>query len=63
MSYIIVWRNSHKSPHILLDDHGFKEVFGTYGQAEEFAKDMLHDQGQDDPYFRDYAIYQEATEE
>lgn len=61
MSYIIVWRNSHKSPHILTDDHGFKEVFGTYGQAEEFAKYMM-DQWPDDSYFRDYAIYQEAEE-
>ncbi len=61
MSYIIVWRNSHKSPHILTDDHGFKEVFETYEQAEEFAKYTM-DQWPDDSYFRDYAIYQEAEE-
>lgn len=62
MSYIIVWRNSHRDPHILTDDHGFKEMFETCEQAEEFAKDMLQDQGPNDPHYHDYAIYQEAEE-
>ncbi len=41
MGYIIVWRNSHKEPHIDTTAHDFKEEYSTYDLAKESAEAMM----------------------
>lgn len=57
MSYIIVWRQGLKEPHVHLSDHDFLETYSTYEQAKEAAEEM-HDIN--DKWYCDYAIFQES---
>ncbi len=56
MGYIIVWRNSYRDPHIMLNDHSFKEEYSTYEDAKKEAE-----AANDNELFIDYAIYEEVT--
>lgn len=61
MSYIIVWRNSHRDPHVSVDTHDFIETYSTYEEAKESADQTVEHQGPESPWYYDYAIYEEAT--
>lgn len=60
MEYIVVFRNSHRDPHILLDSHDFKESFSSYESAKEYADQIVEQQGPRDPHYFDYQIYEES---
>jgi len=62
MSYIIVWRNSHRDPHLDTDSHGFKEEYSTYDQAKEAADkiERSENEGEQSPWYFDYQIYEEV---
>lgn len=63
MSYIIVWRNSHREPHLELGAHDFLETFPTYEDAKEAAEEAVEDLAsrvEEVRFFHDYKIYQEA---
>lgn len=60
MSYIIVWRNSHRDPFVDVQSNSFLETYISYESAEREAKSMLSCNPQD-PHFIDYAIYEEAN--
>lgn len=61
--YIIVWRNSHKSPHLSETDHGFLESFDSFERAKEYADEIVEQEGKDNGrYYYDYQIYQEAKD-
>lgn len=59
MSFIIVWRNGHKNPHVSENDNGFLETYATYEDAKS-AADEINDP-KDDWYF-DYQIYEEIEQ-
>jgi hypothetical protein len=61
MGYIIVWRNSHKNPHVDKGSNGLKEEFSSYEDAKKSADDMVVNRGPACPWFFDYAIYEEVT--
>lgn len=61
MGYIIVWRNSHKEPHIDLNMHSFKEEYSTYESAKEDADKIQEAEGPRSEGYFDYAIYKEVT--
>lgn len=64
MSYIIVWRDSHKEPHINIDGHNFKESYSSYDQAKEDADKIeeIENDGEMSPWYFDYKIYKEVDE-
>lgn len=61
MGYIIVWRNSHKEPHIEVDTHGFKESYDDYEDAKAEAEKIQEAEGPRSKWYFDYAIYEEVT--
>lgn len=63
MSYIIVWRNSHREPHIDTDSHGFRELYSDYQQAKESADEILRTENEDEKsqWYFDYQIYEEIN--
>lgn len=61
MGYIIVWRNSHRDPHVDVDSHGFKESWGSYEDAKEEAEKIIEAEGPRSQWYFDYAIYEEVT--
>ena len=60
MGYIIVWRNSHRDPHIDVNSHSFKEEYYTYESAKEAAEEILRAENANEqsPWYFDYQIYQ-----
>ena len=56
MSYIIVWRNSHKEPHIDIDTHAFMESYPTYEEAKETAEKMEKAENEHEmsPWYHDF---------
>jgi hypothetical protein len=40
MSYIIIWRNSHRDPHIDIDSKGFKEEYMSFEDAKKQLKKL-----------------------
>ncbi len=61
MGYIIVWRNSHREPHIDMNSHYFKEEYSSYEKAKEAAETIIEDEGPKSQWYFDYAIYKEVT--
>lgn len=63
MGYIIIWRNSHREPHIDIDAHNFKEEYTTYEEAKQAAEEIerTENQGEQSPWYFDYQIYQEVN--
>ena len=61
MGYIIVWRNSHREPHVCTDSHDFKEEFYSYEDAKKRADETVEHEGPQSPWYFDYAIYEEVT--
>lgn len=59
MSYIIVWRNSHRNPHLGADGI-FLETYRTYEDAKDYAEEMIKTNPKDADFF-DYQIYEEAN--
>ena len=61
--YIIVWRNSHREPHIDVDSHNFKEEYSSYESAKESAEEILRTENANEktPWYFDYQIYEEAS--
>lgn len=62
MSYIIVFRNSHREPHISLNSHNFKEDFSSYEAAKEEAERIIDAEGPKSEWYFDYQIYQEVED-
>jgi hypothetical protein len=64
MSYIIVWRNGHRDPHVQTDgttmSSQFLETFSSYEDAKESADNTLQSEGPNSPWYFDYAIYKEV---
>ena len=60
MGYIIVWRNSHREPHIDTNSNDFKEEYSSYEQAKEAAEEILEAEGPKSLWYFDYAIYEEV---
>lgn len=60
MSYIIVWRNQHRDPHVHTDTHDFVERYFSYESAKEEAKKIVEAEGPKSPHYFDYAIYEEV---
>ena len=58
--YIIVWRNSHRDPHINFNSHYFAETYSTYEDAKEDAEKILEAEGPKSEWYFDYAIYEEV---
>lgn len=60
MGFIIVWRNSHREPHIDVDSHGFKEEYNSYEDAKEEAENIQarENEGSKSPWYFDFQIYQ-----
>lgn len=44
MAYIIVWRNSHKEPHVDVDSRGFKETYQSFEEAKSAAEKIQSDE-------------------
>lgn len=66
MSYIIVWRNSHRDPFVGTDmgmSGEFLETYSTYEQAKDHAEATLQAENMQSqsPWYFDYQIYEEAT--
>lgn len=63
MGYIIVWRNSHREPHVQVDTHDFKDEYYNYEDAKNAAEEILRNEneGSKSPWYFDYAIYEEAN--
>ena len=62
MSYIIVFRNSHREPHISQDSHGFKESYSSFEDAKAAAEEVIEAEGPKSSWYFDYQIYQEAED-
>jgi hypothetical protein len=60
MSYIIVWRNRHRDPHVGTNTHDFLETYSSYEIAKEEAERIEEEQGTKNPWYFDYAIYEEV---
>lgn len=60
MSYIIVWRNRHREPHVSQNTHYFLETFSTYEEAKQEAEKTVDQEGPQSPWYFDYAIYEEV---
>jgi hypothetical protein len=60
MSYIIVWRNTYREPHIDVNSHGFKEAYSSYEEAKRAAVDILESEGPKSEWYFDYQIYEEV---
>lgn len=58
--YIIVWRNSHRDPHISMDTHNFKDTYSSYEEAKKAAEEIQENEGEKSPWYFDYQIYEEA---
>lgn len=61
MGFIIVWRNSHRDPHIDVDSRGFIESYYTFDEAKETAERIMRDENEieSSPWYFDYKIYEE----
>lgn len=62
MSYIIVWRDSHRGAFIDTDSHEFKESYSTYEEAKEMAEETqrIENQNEKSEWYFDFKIYKEA---
>lgn len=61
MGYIIVWRNSHREPHIDTNSNDFKAEYSSYEEARKEAEVILLAEGPQSKWYFDYAIYEEVT--
>lgn len=61
MSFIIVWRSTHQEPHIDIDMHGFAETYSTIEDAKQAAETTLEQEGPKNPWYFDYAIFEEVN--
>jgi hypothetical protein len=61
MEYIVVWRNTHKEPHLSMDTHGFLETYPSYDDAKKAVEQDLENVGEKDIWFFDYKIYKVAN--
>lgn len=63
MSYIIVWRNSHRDPHVDVGSGEFIEKYSTYEDAKEEAEKVkrIENENEQSPWYFDYQIYQEVN--
>lgn len=60
MSYIIVWRNSHREPFVDTNSHDFLETFSSYEDAKAEADKVVEAEGPKSQWYFDYAIYEEV---
>lgn len=58
--YVIIWRHTHREPHLDLNDRSFLESYSTYEQAKDAAENTLASEGDESHFYYDYAIYQES---
>jgi hypothetical protein len=61
MSYIIVWRNNHRDPHIDVDSRGFIESYYSYEEAKNAAESIMsvENENNQSPWYFNYKIYEE----
>lgn len=62
MSYIIVWRSTHREPFIDVNSRGFTEDYYTYEEAKEKAEEIEKVENEYSPseWYFDYKIYKEC---
>ena len=62
MSYIIVWRDSHREPFIDVNGNQFKEDYGSNEEAREAAEELVRTENDEEKslFYFDYNIYQEV---
>lgn len=61
MDYIIIWRSTHRDPHIDVDSHNFKETYSTFDLAEKSAKETVEREGSESPWYFDFEIFEKAN--
>lgn len=61
MSYIIIWRATHRDPHIEINAHSFMEIFDNKEDAIDYAQETVLTSPGDNHYF-DYEIFKELDE-
>lgn len=62
MSYIIIWRNSHREPFIQTDSRGFADTFSSYDAAKANADETVENEGPKSEWYFDYKIYEESND-
>ncbi len=62
--FIIVWRNSHREPHISKNSHDFKETYFSFEEAKEAAEliQIAENSGSEkNIWYFDFQIYEEVN--
>lgn len=62
MSYIIIWRNSHREPFVDVDSRGFTEIYYSFEEAKKHAEEIQKNENEinKSPWYFDYKIYKEV---
>lgn len=58
--YIIIWRNTHREPHVDLDSHQFLEQYPNYEATKQAAEEIIKAEGENSIWYYDYQIYKEV---
>jgi len=63
MSYIIIWRNRHREPHIDVDSRGFRQDYMSFDEAKKAAEEIVRSENENEKslWYFDYQIYEEAS--
>lgn len=61
MSYIIVWRATHREPFVDVDSRNFTETYYSYEEAKNKAEEIVLQENQTSMslWYFDYKIYEE----
>jgi len=60
MSFIIIWRNSHRDPFVEVDYRGFRNFYDSYDNAKKSAEETFKIENEISPWYFDYQIYEEV---
>ena len=63
MGYIIVWRDTHRDPHVDVNSRGFKEEYHSFDAAKEAADEIVKNENQVEKsaWYFDYQIYESCS--
>jgi len=63
MSYIIIWRNTHRDPFVEHDSNRFLISYDSYELAKSSAEEMMKIENDEklSPWYFDYQIYEESN--
>ena len=62
MSFIIVWRNNHRSPFVDTDSRNFLETYPTQQEAEDAAREIEKNENatSQSPHYFNWKVYEEV---